>query len=338
MKVTHTRKKARKVNDPMALTYENIMDINYFRRILPFLTFEEKETIPDIPHLTTDDDWKYILNQQGVVRLQPKQVWGSNGIPFYMFDKISRGMDRLKELNLPIWLLAVSKEAQALMRAIASFVQSATRNTAYKYIADYGIFNVGLNAKGWAPHRDRDESKNALDSDGNPTYITAWMPITNATTLNSCLYFVPRIYDPTFEKDGRKSYMEVLFERDYAGFQNIVALPVNAGGLLSFSSRTVHWGSSPLPPLKGEKRQHSDRKAISVAVATDKFEKQPFIREGATEYPTFLEAVILASSTSLRYNHNIKLSADHKKCFKRVVKENMELFVKEFRANHSDLV
>lgn len=327
----------KRVHNPYALTYENIMKVGWFKKILPFLTFEEEATIPDIPHSTTDHDWKYILNQQGVVRLRPKEVWGSNGIPFDMFDKLSRGMDRLKELNLPIWLLAVSKEAQALMRAIASFVQRATRDTAYKYIADYGIFSVGLNAKGWAPHRDRDEWKNALDTHGNPNYITAWMPITDATTLNSCLYFVPRIYDPTFEKDGRKSYMEVLFQEDYAGFQNIVALPVNAGGLLSFSSRTVHWGSTPLPPLKGEKRQHSDRKAISVAVATDKFEKQPFIRKGATEYPTFLEAVILASSISLRYDHNIKVPADHKKCFKRVVKENMQLFVEQYRDYHSDL-
>lgn len=338
MKRTHTRKKGTKANDRMALTYENIMDIAYFRRILPFLTFEEKETIPDIPHSSPDKQWKKVLNKQGVVRLDPNEVWGEEGMPANMFRKLVRGMDRLKELNLPVWLLAVSKEVQALLRAIATFVQRGM-GSSYKHIADYGIFRVGLDAKGWPPHRDRDTWENALDAQGNPMYITAWMPITDATTLNSCLYFVPRIHDSTYEKDGRKSYMDVLFDgaTEYKGFQNIIALPVNAGGLISFSSRTLHWGSSPLPPVAGEKRKHSNRYAISVAVARKEFEKQPLIRKGATEYPNFIEAVVLAASLCLRYTHNVPISPEHRLCLNKVIKEHMHFFETEYKTNHSDL-
>ena len=338
MKRTHTRKKATKANDRMALTYENITDINYFRRILPFLTFEEKETIPDISHLNPDKEWKHVLNKQGVVRSYPNEVWGEDGIPNNLFRKLVRGIDRLKELNLPIALIAVSKELQSLMRAVAKFVQHGMGGS-YKYIADYAIFRVGLDAKGWPPHRDRDAWENALDAHGNPMYITAWMPITNSTTLNSCLYFVPRIHDPTYEKDRRKSYMEVLFDGSdgYKAYQNIVALPVNAGGLISFSSRTVHWGSTPLPPVKGEKRKHSNRYAISFAVAREKFESQPLARKGATEYPTFIESVVVTASLCLRYNHNLPILPEHKKCFNKIIKENMHLFKTDYKANHSDL-
>jgi hypothetical protein len=334
MKRTHTRKKGIKENDSMALTYENIMDIGYFKRILPFLTFEEDETIPDIPHSTPDKHWKEVLNKQGVVRLGPTEIWGSHGVPADTFKKLVHGMDRLRQLNLPVWLLAVSKELQGLLRAIARFVQNGM-GSSYKYIADYGIFRVGLDTNGWAPHRDRDIWKNALDSHGNPMYITAWMPITNATTFNSCLYFIPRIHDPTYEKDGRKSYMDVIFD-GLNGYQNILALPVKAGGLLSFSSRTIHWGSSPLPPVVGGKRTHYNRYAISVAVAREEFEKQPLVRKGATEYPTFIEAVVLAASVCLRYTHNIPIRADHKKCLKKVVKKHMDFFETEYRSNHSD--
>ena len=319
----------------MALTYENIMDVGYFKRILPFLTFEDDETIPDMSHLSPDKHWKEVLNKQGVVRLGPNQIWGSHGVPLGIFHKLTRGMDRLKELNLPVWLLAVSKEVQALLRAIASFVQHGM-GSSYKYIADYGIFRVGLDTKGWPPHRDRDTWENALDAHGNPMYITAWMPITNATTFNSCLYFIPKIHDPTYEKDKRKSYMDVIFDGT-SGYQNILALPVKAGGLVSFSSRTLHWGSSPLPPVVGGKRKHSNRYAISVAVAREEFEKQPLARKGATEYPTFIEAVVLAASVSLRYTHNIPISAEHKKCLKKVVKNHMDLFETDYKTNHSDL-
>jgi hypothetical protein len=167
-------------------------------------------------------------------------------------------------------------------------------------------------------------------------YITAWMPITNATTLNSCLYFIPKAHDPTYEKDKRKSYMDVIFDGT-SGYQNILALPVKAGGLLSFSSRTVHWGSSPLPPVLGEKRKHSNRYAISFAVAREKFEKQPLARKGATEHPTFIESVVVTASLCLRYHHNLPISPEHKKCFNKVIKENMHLFETDYKTNHTDL-
>jgi hypothetical protein len=85
-----------------------------------------------------------------------------------------------------------------------------------------------------------------------------------------------------------------------------------------------------LPPVVGGKRKHSNRYAISIAVAREEFEKQPLARKGATEYPTFIEAVVLAASVSLRYTHHIPIPTEHKKCLKKVVKKHMDLFETEY--------
>ena len=42
-------------------------------------------------------------------------------------------------------------------------------------------------------------------TDGSPRYTTAWIPLTDATPNNSCLYVVPRHADPGYgsNEDGR---------------------------------------------------------------------------------------------------------------------------------------
>jgi len=64
--------------------------------------------------------------------------------------------------------------------------------TANQQIGDWSIFYVDpavSGAAGWPPHRDRgtDDSASAFRRDGTPKYCTVWVPLTDASTLNSCL-------------------------------------------------------------------------------------------------------------------------------------------------------
>jgi hypothetical protein len=49
---------------------------------------------------------------------------------------------------------------------------------------------------GWAPHRDRGHT--SLLPDGSPKVVTLWLPLTDATPLNGCMYIVPADRDPTY--------------------------------------------------------------------------------------------------------------------------------------------
>ncbi|GFH51925.1 hypothetical protein CTEN210_08401 [Chaetoceros tenuissimus] len=63
-------------------------------------------------------------------------------------------------------------------------------------------------ASGFSPHRDRQPSNEVVPSsfheDGQAKYITLWIALTNATPQNSCLYVIPKQYDPGYMKGDDK--------------------------------------------------------------------------------------------------------------------------------------
>jgi len=327
------RKNAAQIN----LTCEQLLSAEFYKKIMPSLTFGDGAHINNLPHAHPPKSWKPTVCEQGVIDLQPVDVWGTHGYPKELFTKLSHALTRLKLYNLPIWLIGCSKEAQLLMRLIGAYVKAAVNKPGYENTGDYAIFHINTDAKGWVPHRDRDELENALEPDGLPNYITAWMPITDATPKSSCLYFIPRMYDSTYDnRDGGDEYMKKLFATDEF-YQNILSLPMTTGGLLCFTSRIIHWGSKPLPPIKGSKVKYTPRQAISITVANRKFEKVALAREGASEFPTFLESVLLAISQALRYNHQNPISKEHQNCFKKILKNNLDSFETAHRKIIEDL-
>lgn len=317
----------RRSKDTYRLTYENMISLAFFKKIMPNLTFEN--TPMGHNHLSPPKGWKGALDVHGVVRLYPDEVWGESGPPKRLFQKLSDAIDRLNELKLPTWLIVCSEEAKSLFRTMTNIVCAGTKKGGYEDISDYAVIGVSRSGKGWIPHRDRDSLENAFDSDGFPNYITAWMPLTDASTDNSCLYFIPKDYDPTFRDEDKSHFTDALTEPE--SYQNIIAMPVEAGGMLSFASRTIHWGSRPLSWIEGHSREYIPRKAISLAIARKVFESPALARKDAAMAPTFLESVVLAASNALRYEKQHALTSSEKECFTRIVKENADLLNASYR-------
>jgi ectoine hydroxylase-related dioxygenase (phytanoyl-CoA dioxygenase family) len=94
---------------------------------------------------------------------------------------------------------------------------------------------------GWAPHRDK--GHRSLYPDGRPKSLTVWLPLTEATPLNGCMYVVPAYRDPTYNTPNDKEYRFTA--------QDIRALPSPAGGLFMWTQAVVHWGSHSSPLAAG---------------------------------------------------------------------------------------
>lgn len=90
-----------------------------------------------------------------------------------------------------------------------------------------------VDTRGWAPHRDHPDRP--LDPRGAPTSLTLWVPLTDATPDNGCIYAVPAPWDPQYLNP--KASPEVLF------LQSIRALPAPAGAVLGWTSKLLHWGA-----------------------------------------------------------------------------------------------
>jgi hypothetical protein len=87
--------------------------------------------------------------------------------------------------------------------------------------------------RGWAPHRDI--GRWALLPDGMPKCISAWIPLTDASPLNGCMYLVPADRDPTYNTEN-----EGLVQ---VNLQDVRALPAAAGSVLCWNQALLHWGA-----------------------------------------------------------------------------------------------
>jgi hypothetical protein len=89
-------------------------------------------------------------------------------------------------------------------------------------------------AHGWTPHID------GKPEDPREHRLTVWVPLTEATLDNGCMYLIPR--------DQAPSIQQIVGGLERADFQRALiatrALPAHPGELLGWDHHTLHWGSS----------------------------------------------------------------------------------------------
>lgn len=109
----------------------------------------------------------------------------------------------------------------------------------YAMLPDFWAWHVDPTKaeSGWRPHRDK--GFRALAADGSPTSVTAWIPLTQATTLNGCMYIVPADRDPTYGTPQDKDW---TFQ-----YPDVRALPANPGDFFIWNQAVLHWGSHASP-------------------------------------------------------------------------------------------
>ncbi len=109
----------------------------------------------------------------------------------------------------------------------------------YAMLPDFWAWHVDPTKaeSGWRPHRDK--GYRALAADGSATSVTAWIPLTAATTLNGCMYIVPADRDPTY---GTPQDIDWKFQ-----YPDVRALPANPGDFFVWNQAVLHWGSHASP-------------------------------------------------------------------------------------------
>lgn len=107
---------------------------------------------------------------------------------------------------------------------------------------DVYLIRTANDEGGAVPHRDTLRAHDMYDENGLPAMINIWIPITDATNLNSCMHVIPAHADPDFgtpRSDGdlpESMPTEIL--------QNVRALPAKAGSVLGWSTELIHWGGA----------------------------------------------------------------------------------------------
>lgn len=79
----------------------------------------------------------------------------------------------------------------------------------------------------------------SLNPDGSPKALTVWMPLTEATPLNGCMYMLPANRDPVYGTHDDKNWK--------VDFPSIRALPGRPGDWFCWNQAVLHWGAQTSP-------------------------------------------------------------------------------------------
>jgi hypothetical protein len=130
------------------------------------------------------------------------------------------------------------------------------------------------NATGWPPH---------VDGPGKSDRLTVWIPISDATLENGCMYVIPR--DVTIRRIGEQfAGLNTIECKDVKVLlQGARALPARAGSILGWAFDVVHWGSACAS--QGEPRISISMEFISGTARPEK-DEQPLL-DSHSQLPSF---------------------------------------------------
>jgi len=134
----------------------------------------------------------------------------------------------------------------------------------YKFIPDFWVWHIPKHdhAGGWGPHRDFQHGRHALRQDGRPTLVTLWIPLTDVTPLNACMYVLPLHHDPNYPDNISNQTVA------HNQLQSIRALPAEAGSILGWNSYVIHWG--------GKSSEWARQPRISLGIYFQSGDIEPF--------------------------------------------------------------
>lgn len=177
-------------------------------------------------------------------------------------QRLSTAIERAHSMSIPpvfIWMF--DEPWAAFYRQHATL--SAFLGADYRILPDFWAWRVDPAAgqAGWRPHRDKGSV--ALRADGTPKALTMWIPLTEATPLNGCMYVLPANRDPVYGTPQDDNIIKSPVE-----YPNIRALPARPGDYLCWNQALLHWGAQS-SPFGGAPR-------MSMALEFQRADEAPF--------------------------------------------------------------
>lgn len=201
---------------------------------------------------------------------------------------LSNAISRCVQMGIPPVFIFLFDEAwAAFIRQHATI--AAMIGPQYQTLPDFWAWHVDPRAgqAGWRPHRDK--GRMALTADGAPLSLTIWIPLTEATPLNGCMYMLPANRDPVYNTENEKEWQ--------VDYPSIRALPAQPGDWLCWNQAVLHWGAQSSP--------FATNPRMSMALEFQRSEIAPFNTPllGTAPVMNFESRLRLVAKQILQYKH-----------------------------------
>ncbi len=177
----------------------------------------------------------------------------------------------------------------------------------YLILPDFWVWHLDPAAQesGWRPHRDK--GRLGLAADGSPLAMTLWIPLSEATPLNGCMYVLPADRDPAYNTPEESNVPQNV--------SAIRALPAVPGDVLGWNQAVLHWGSQSVP------RAHGPR--ISMALEFQRSDAAPFNKPLLPPFCNleFPVRLALIAKQVLQYQHMYRLTPELETTIWRIVNQ-----------------
>ena len=175
-------------------------------------------------------------------------------------------------------------------------LMAAVLDDGYKMMPAFWAWHVDgkREGAGWTPHRDL--GYRTLLPDRRPKAMTFWLPLTEATPQNGCMYLMPANLDPFY---GTPQDHQLKID-----LQSMRALPSPAGGVLAWTQAVFHWGGRARIPVTTPR--------ISISVEFQRGDQPPFYEPllDPQQTPDMTSRLRLILRQVLQYKHMYPLSPD----------------------------
>ena len=274
-----------------SLNLKDIKQPDFWRELAPAFHIGDASFLHSQPIWHVDgptlETLRELMRVEGYFQLPPQQ-WG---LPIEGMAEVVKSLD---SQNIPLPFVFAYDEYWCLFVRMHKILEGLL-GEGYQRRPDFWTWMVNpqKNESGWRPHRDN--SHETLFPNGMPKTLTVWLPLTDATPLNGCMYIVPADRDPTYgtadENQWRFAHADVR------------ALPAQAGSLFMWNQAVLHWGSHSSP------RANDPR--ISLAVEFQSGSVAPYNQplSKPLEIPPLMVRLQLVAKQILQYKHMYALSA-----------------------------
>lgn len=209
-------------------------DINRWRRLAPFASIEGAGGGDDAPACIGAVDAareKRRLDSEGYFRLP--QVFGAARIA-----RMRRIVEAVRADGWPVAFAFVFDEFWSIARSpqVASFLEAAVGEGYMQNTVVWAHWVAGeRGVAGWSPHDDYRE--------GGDAFLSAWIPLTDATVENGCMFLLPAGVSRDIS-DANDSDRPLPPRVVRAALQDVIALPAAAGAMIGWRGNMLHWGGA----------------------------------------------------------------------------------------------